>query len=439
MINILITCPSGETGFVENKRGFCVEGIIKSDNVLSDNISLHINLYDDKDNLVRQVYSDHKNKDIYVDYDGFTLYKEELDPNKIKLKEFGFAPLVVDDISNPDVSIHNGYIKAWFNDTSFKAVIMNGTLNDGLNLKDIDGNDYSNLAMGIYKLEVILKQDNAILASTVKNIEIGKRQYQLIGRFNPVSHKNRLIDWCKENNVSIITDLIPGYLQPYLGKWFYHMGLLKMYRANDLCLFDDTNVKLFNYLIDSTSTSYETELAYLQARSKLNSKFEVYYYDIGEANIEDKKANVLKFTDSEYGHICRVDVLNNTDCENKYYLDRRYVDKSLYGQTVYVDKNCNIAIMGIIKPVQLDSNDFILKDDNTYIINDYVDTIRYNVNGFIINRKANMERIDDESIGYGLYEFYNVFNVKEDLNIHVDCIYKKGRITSVGDLYIKVK
>lgn len=438
-IKLDITCPSGEIGFVEYKRGFCVEGTIKTDLDLNSDCQLFINLYNSKNELVRCVYSDRKNKDIFVDHPDLTCYKDELDPNKKKLIEFGFAPLVVDDIDNPNNTLHNGNIKAWFNDKCFKAIVMSGSLNDGLNLKDENGNVYSTLDIGNYKIEVLLKNDNKIIAECSKQIRIGKRNYQLIGRFNPISHKNRLIKWCNDNNVSIITDLIPGYLDAYLGKWFYHMGLLKMYRANDLCLFEDVKVKLFNYLIDSTSTSYETELAYLQANNRLNNDFEVYYYDIGEANIDDRISEVLKFNENEFGHICRVDVLNNENCENKYYLDRRYVKNSLYGNSIDVNVNEIIAIMGIIKPIQLDENDFILKDDNTYNILDYPETIRYTVNGQIIDKKANMERFDEYCIGHGIYEFYNVFKVNENMNIHIDCIYKKGTVTPIGDLSILVK
>lgn len=441
MYNLQITCPGGDIGFVENKRGFCVEGNIVTDEVIDDNTKLFVELYDCNNKLVRRIYSDRKNKDIFVKYKGLTSYKEELDPNKEKLKEFGFAPLVVDDINNPYDSLYNGDIKAWFSNSSFKAIVVNGVLNDGLNLKDSNGDDYSLLDIGSYRLEVSLKLNDKILANVCKNIEIGKREYQLIGRFNPIEHKNRLIKWCNDNNVSIITDLIPGYLDAYLGKWYYHMGLLQMYRANDLCLFEDVNVKLFNYLIDSSSTSYETELAYLQANNKLNSRFEVYYYDIGESNIDDRQSEVLIFKDNEYGHICRVDILNNDGHENEYYLDRRNVSSSVYGNSITIDRNSIIAIMGIVKPIQLDPNDFMLNEDNTYTIKDYVDVIRYNINGNIIYRSANMKRFDstENKAWPSVYEFYNIFKVDKDLEVHIDCIYKKGTINHIGDINIKVK
>lgn len=451
MIKLEITLPSEEIGFVEYKRSFCVEGNIISDEIIKDNYELLINVFDINNNIVRQVRCNKKYKDMYLAHPDLIKYKEELDPNLDKLRQFGFPLLVVDDIDNPFESLRKATIKAWYSDDKFKAIIVNASnvengaiANDGLDLRDDEGKPYTLLEEGKYEIVVSLKDDDKVLAITKKEFIIGKRSEQLICRFNPISHKNRMIDWIRNKDIAIINDLIPGYLEPYLGKWYYHMGLLTMYRANDLCLFDSANIVMFNYLIDQTSTSYETELGYLESIGVVDDekRMAVYYYDIGEASIDNTIAKTLKFNKNEYGHICRIDEVKNSECENKYYLDRRDAIKS-HLNLDDVEVNNTFAIMGIIKPIQLDQNDFVLKNNNTYEMNDYPNIIRYTINGKIYDRYLNMERIESDSIGRSVFEFYNVFEIENEwknniLNIKVDCIYKKGRFTSIDNIKMKV-
>lgn len=451
MIKLEITLPSENTGFVENKRSFCVEGNIISDEILNDNCELIVNVLDSNNNVIRYAKCDRKHKDMYLLHPDLVRYKDDLDPNLDKLKEFGFPLLVVDDINNPLESLHKATIKAWYSDNKFKAIIVNASntesgaiVNDGFDLRDDDGNPYSLLSQGKYYIEVILKNDNNVLAKTNKEFIIGERHEQLICRFNPENHKKRMRTWIMDKEISMIDDLLPGYLDPYLGKWYYHMGLLKMYRANDLCLFENAHITMFDYLIDETSTSYATELAYLQNNNAIDNRVDVYYYDIGEANIGKRDAKIIKFLDNEYGHICRIDQVLENDCENIYYLDRRniYISHLNVNKPIEIESDRYFAIMGIIKPIQLDINDFILKEDNTYEIKDYPNIVRYtfNVNGqdIIYDRKTNMERIENnESIGKSIYEFYNVFELKKEwgkapINIRIDCIYNKGKCVPIG-------
>lgn len=443
-VKLEITSPSGNVGFVESKRSFVVEGNIISDVAIPEDCVLSIEVYDANHNIVRYISCKHKNGNIFYSHPDLVTYSDELDPNRIAMREFGFPILSVDDIDSPYDSLNKGNIKAWYNNFCFKAVVINGSdsrigtiFKTGIEFVDENNKPYEFLDNGKYRIEVYLKYHDEILNSCFKEIIIGYRDRHLICRFNPLSHKQAMIDWCKTQNISIITDLIPGYLDAYLGKWYYHMGLLKMYRANDIYLFEKANVIMFDYLIDSTSTSYETELAYLQANCLIEERLSVYYYDIGEANILDRKANIKRLENNEYGIFCRVDEIDNISEENKYYLNRAGVNKSHFDLKNIEIESESIAIMGVIKPIQLDPNDFVLKDDNTYEIYDYPEIIRYrfNIDGNIVeyDRKLNMERIDDESIGFSVYEFYNKFNIKNYKNILIEakCIYHNGRVVNI--------
>lgn len=452
MDNLVITLPSKDIGFVEHKRSFVVEGDINIP--ISNNAILSIDIVDENNSIVRHVECDKKYKDMFLDYPDLVKYKDELDPGLVKLKEFGFPLLVVDDINKPMASIHKASIKAWYSDTKFKAVIVNASsvssgaiAYDGFGLTDDNEQPYSLLKEGKYTVFVKI-QDNNNLYETKKDFIIGYRSEQLICRFNPESHKQRMKEWISDKGISMIEDLLPGYLEPYLGKWYYHMGLLTMYRANDLCLFEKAHVTMFDYLIDETSTSYETELGYLQSTNSVNSnRMDVYYYDIGEAFI-GRNANILKFDDNQFGHLYRIDKLKNNQDDN--YFDRNNVDIFHLDVSSHteIESDKYFAITGVIKPIQLDPNDFIRKHDNTYEMNDYPYIIRYtfNINGVdhIFDRKPNMERVvDGESIGKSIYEFYNVFKLEKEwgrveINIKVDCIYKKGKCVPIGNTVIWV-
>lgn len=453
--------PSGDVGFVEYKRAFSVEGTISGDKLPKDAL-ITVKLFDKNKEVVRYCTSNKKHKAFLLYHKDLTAYEESLDPKREKLSEFGFPELVVEDINNVDASIHDATNKCWYSDNEFKAIIVSATdiehgaiFDDGMHYVGENDEAYSVLEEGNYLLEVSIIIDGNVVGISSKNIIIGKRKDQLICRFNPIEHKQKMIKWSKENNLSVIEDLLPGYLNPYLGVWKYHMGLLKMYRANDICLFDDVNVHMVVYLIDETSTSYATELSYLQSKNVLNSnRFVSYHYDIGEAVVGKKKTSsrqgqLVKFKNNENGCICRVDVVNKKAKENLYYLDERHIESSIFDlSNVTVNSSDTIAIMGVIKPYQMDPKDFILKEDNTYIINNAPDKIKYtfNIDGVenIIYREVNLDRVDKESIGKSIFEFYNVFDISSEwknksIKVKIESVDKKGTILQINELNIIVK
>ena len=72
----------------------------------------------------------------------------------------------------------------------------------------------------------------------------------------------------------------------------------------------------------------------------------------------------------------------------------------------------------MVKPWQLDKNDLVLRKNNTYEVFNDVSTIHYEINDGknIIkdDRKLLMERYTDHSIGTSVYEFYNIFQLKQE-------------------------
>ena len=80
-----------------------------------------------------------------------------------------------------------------------------------------------------------------------------------------------------------------------------------------------------------------------------------------------------------------------------------------------------IAIAGVCRPWQMDPKDFELRKDNIYNIKNEVQKLHYGIRdaetGDVLKketRKLMMERINGESIGKSVFEFYNIFEIEKE-------------------------
>ncbi|MCR5095629.1 MAG: hypothetical protein K6A70_02700 [Erysipelotrichaceae bacterium] len=427
-----ITNPAAENALIEYRRDFEVEGQISGIDRLDDECELIVSLYDEKGQLLRRVRNTKAgSQKQWLKHPDLISYKEELDPDKEKLKEYGFAELIVKDLDDPEASFHDATIKVFLSDGVFRAIIVSASdvshgriFESGVDYTDEEGKPYDCLPTGKYELEVELKYKDEIWGQTAKSMKIGVREKSAIVRFNPLKHKERMLKWCKENDFSIVNDTLPGYLNPYLGKWYYHMGLLPYYRSNDIALYQNACVHMFIYLCDETSTSYESELAYLEAQGKVKDEktFVAYHYDIGEAYLGKSKsyyreAVIKKFDDSNL-QLYRLDIVNDKAEENVFDLSEEAIDDIIYDlNNIKIKAGKTFALSGVVKPWQFAQQDYILKKDNTYEIRNTIDEIVYSFEceGKVKteNRKLNMLRIDKEPIGRSVFEFYNLFKIDE--------------------------
>lgn len=459
---MIIDYPSGDTGFVEYKRAFCVMGTFSAEKIPQDSF-LCVTLFNSSGECVRSVMRQGKYGDCDAYYPGLTAYAEERDPGRIKMQEFGFPELSVEDGESPEKSLRNAEKKAWFSDREFKAVVVSATdmdhgalADDGMSYVSGEGKPYELLPMGEYVLKIELTHNGETLDAAEKKLIIGRRENQLICRFNPEEHKKRMVEWCRTMGFSVISDPLPGYLDSYLGDWEYHKGLLKMYRANDIPLFETAKVRMFVYLIDPESTSYETELAYLQTKGAVgdSNRFFAYHYDIGEAVVGKgrpygRKGVPVQFGEDEFLSVLRIDIVNKKAKEGVYFLDERAVERSLFGPSLFsIKKGERFAVTGVMKPWQMNPEDFVLREDNTYKINNYPNIMHYTVSDgekeTVFQRKAGTERKDKKSIGNSVYEFYNIFTsdnweIGKTLRFSVVCIDKLGNKTPAkAEFLVKV-
>ncbi len=465
-ISLVITNPSGDHPEIHFRRHFRVDGKIISPDALPDDTVLNIKLFDGEKRLIRNVCSFRKN-DIRADIynSGLTCYREELDPGRKKMQEFGFPEIMVDDPAHPELSIRKASIKCFYSDSVFKSVTASGSdtehgmiFDDGIGFLDDNSEPFEVLPEGEYNICVTLcSKDGAELARDEKQIKICSNKKQIICRFNPDSHHDNMIRWSEESGIPIINDLVPGYLSPYLGKWYYHMGLLKMYRANDISMYVSSEVHMFVYLIDPTSTSYETELAFLETLERVEDPkyFSAYCYDIGEADggknsFFGRKGKIVRFEEDEYMKLCRVDTVSDEADENIFFIDFRNVLKTaFFDEKIVLRAGSRAAFTGVVRPMQFDKSGYVLKSDNTYSIKNEVSflryTFRYDDKVISEERYLLMERIDDDSIGSSVYEFYNIFDIPEDMkeckvNVRIDVYDRNGIKTKAGidfDIFIK--
>ena len=202
------------------------------------------------------------------------------------------------------------------------------------------------------------------------------------------------------------------------------MGILPYYRSNDIAVYANAKVHMFVYLCDPGSTSYETELAYLQTKGQVEDKemFKAYHYDIGEALLGkgkpyERNGKICEFGDDDLW-LYRIEEVNEKAKENVFDLSEETILDVHYDvKQVSVKAGSRIAISGVVKPWQLKKEDVILKDDNTYEIHHEVSKIHYTIfdgeKTLEEKRSLLMERIDETSIGRSVYEFYNLFEIKE--------------------------
>lgn len=432
--SLRITDPADAHPTVSYARHFTVAGVIEGESPLPCDARLTVFLKNERGQTVRHALCDRKNGlPLYTDHPQLTRYADALDPDLQGLKDFGFPELSVKDPRRPLDSLRDATLKCFYSDDCFKAIVVTATdaahgliFDDGIGFLDENGKPYDALPRGEYTVTVTLSTVNGEpLASVSKPITVGDLQNQALCRFNPASHKARMVEWCRQIGCSISTDILPGYLDPYLGKWYYHMGLLPMYRASDIALYANAQIHAFLYLIDPTSTSYETELAYLQERGVIESpsRLVFYHYDVGEAILKqgtpfEQKARILPFEKDEFLSVCRMDVVNERAKENLFDLNGEAVKEhqtDLDRLTVRAGET--VALMGVVRPWQLDPEDFHRRPDNTYEILNRVETINYTVtDGETEDRHTRplmLERIDGNSIGRSVYEFYNLFRISE--------------------------
>ena len=396
--------------------------------------SLTVSLLDAQGQVLRYAKADRPCDDRMALYHKLmTAYPEAEDPGRRGILKFGFPEILVEDPLDPDLSMTDATRKCWLDGHVFKAMLVSATdrdhgkiLDDGIGFTDDKGRPYSALPEGTYRVHASLTRGNVTLAEASAPLIIRRTENQAIVRFHPESHRRRVSEWCRSHGFSVADALVPGYLDAYLGHWEYHMGLLPLYRANDLAAYAHAHVHMFVYLADPGSTSYATELAYLQKEGIVgdNERFTAWHYDIGEAVIRHwqggkKEADIVPFSPEEDLYVCRVDCLRGECRDNVFDICESGLDQAVSPEGVIrVAGGQKVAVMGVIRPYQRDPLLYERQADNTYLTGNMPLKIRYVISdGKKKIRKTKdvcLERIENgTSIGKSMYEFYHILSFED--------------------------
>ncbi len=425
--DIELIYPSDIKKPIEYGRHFNVWGRFIHEGTLPEGAALRVELLSAEGMLLR--YAEQREKDsknVFAEYPALKGYPQGYDPGNEKLMEFGFPELMVSDIGDPYASLRDATVKCRFTDTGFKALVVSGTdtahgmpFDDGIGYTDKDGAPYTALGCGKYVLRVVLSARGRTLAEKTWGLSIAERKEQMIFRFNPAPHKRRMLEWCDALGFDSATDTLPGYLEPYLGIWLYHMGITQMYNACDLAFYRTARVRAFIYLMQKDSTSYSCELPYLQTLGRMSDgeRFEAYCYDIGEAGLakDGQRGKVRRFEKDEYLYIYRVDSVDGTACENVYDISGAGV-KAHHTNTasVVLSAEERFAVCGVVRPWQRDPAGFTQNADNSYTFEDFVTGVEYafecDGRTYKETRLPDMERRENGvTAGKSALEFYNIF------------------------------
>lgn len=422
-MKLTITNPKAVEPVIAPGRHFLVAGY--SDEAISPGSTLTVELSKDGEGTVRKITTSlFKNQQYILPKDGLTLYPLEADPELVKFKASGFLPLLVQEGKD----VHDYTQKAWYDEHTFKALVPSASLvangacfDDGFGFVDAEGRSLEALAPGKYQLRVALIKGE-LLAETIKELTIGANDDLLICRFNPEEQKKRIVQWALTKQLHYIQDDLPGYLNPYLGVWYYHMGLLTMYRACDLAEYAQaTNIHLFLYNLTFDSTSYASELALLQHKGVVD-QLHVYHYANGE------NGTIVEFKSEEYLKVVRMEYADVNTRENHYDLTAAHqfiAEGPLEART--------IGLHVIVKPLQLPQTAFILQNDNTYRIEEELAYLRYCFDDgqdiCYFQKKTGLIRYQDSAIGESLFEAFHLFELEAAKTYHItiEAFSNRGR------------
>lgn len=412
-VEIEITAPSDAESKIAVGRDFYVSG--KIDNVQDlTNTTMEVVLKDSGGSIVRTIVGSKAGKQpMKIDFPNY--YGND----RALLKDSGMPELIWD--GTDDDSFYNGDIKCYYDENGFTALIIGGNNYDnGLGFKDKNGASYSNLTEGNYTIEVILKDNVGVVANTSKAIEIKDSSDKIMARFSPNEHLNRVSEFANDNNYRIYLDAFPGYF----SKGDLFCEVLKEWRGADALEYATGKVHFIIYNVRNTSTTYAVELATLQRMGDVNNAQRLvnYYYEYGEPKLNNGvESDIARFDDKDKLALVRAEISEDASNDNEYDWDNVTSDGIEYdldlSDGVDVETNDFLSIYGVSAPIQIDEDDILDKQDNSYQLNNKMTTLHYQIDGDGVNiqfdKEVELNRISGSWDNYSELEFKHTIEITE--------------------------
>lgn len=451
-VRITINAPSDVENVIAPRRHFKVSGELEG--AIPDDAVMRVSVIDKTGNEVRFVYADEKGTDSLSreTYKGaFHVFSD------VPFEDIAYtAPeFVVDDVRFPEASFHDATIKCVYTDETFYALITSATdtahglyEDDHFHLTDQNGSPYDALPEGEYSVRVTLKTaDGILIGEAEKDFVIGRTNGTVIHEITNSAviskgGKDILFGWAVENNFTVLTDLLPGFIGEH-----YAMSALPMSVGSETAEYLQGPIKVLLYNNTETSTSYSLEIAkYLMLKHNTQNPdiAEYFVFDIGEPLIGDVKANIISLEDEKI-HITRVDTVSQ-EAEDGIWImtEEQLIDSDLDasdGWTVKAGER--FAVAGAVQPFQLRDEE-ITENPDIYGYYDYANGPAELIYTFtskeapqsvvIYTEKMGVDRRADGDAPQGVdsvYEFYNVFDTDlpgngTDYTIHIQLLDRNG-------------
>lgn len=415
--SIQFTIPSEQESTIAPGRNFYVQGTFQ-DLLLPEDSRVSVTILDKDGNICRNISTDIKgNTTLKTDALTFTTSD---DPSTS-----GMPDLIWDGTN--ESSFHDGNSKCYYNDNTFTALIPGGlaanSVDDKMGLIDAaTGQPYTALPEGDYTIQVQVENNGVIYASATKHLTIGVTADKILSRFSPDAHLDRITEFSSTNNLRIYNDPFPGYWSPADAPF---CEIAPEWRAADATEYTAGKVHFIIYNVRNTSTTYGVELGLLQKMQAVDNPDRLvnYYYSTGEpADLGGVSSEILAFDADDKLQFVRAEITDAEETDGVYNQDESK-DALDYDMNVYdgveTDINDNIVLYGVAAPIQIADSDITVNDDNTYTLNNKVQTIKYHITGKDIDKVYEKEvilnRVSGEWDNYSELEFKHVIPITADM------------------------
>lgn len=378
---LTIVYPSLEQETIAPGRDFYVIGNIDSSVAIPDNAILKVELKNNKGVVIRSVSTSIKdNKDgLNINYDLLSYYGS----NRDELRNSCMPDLVY----NPNKpESYNTWIKCYYNDQNFTALIYGGTYDKDINPYDQNGRKLKPLEEGKYSIIVTLSRPgHRPIGTASRKITIKYADNKVLSRFTPAIHFERVLEEAKMHDYIVFLDPFPGFWNPHtfidaLKDSDMFCEILPKWRLADSQEYIGGRVHFYIYNVSESSATYNVEVGQLAYDDAIDdsSRVTYYYYNIGEPVLPNGcvRGILKQFYENQPVALTRVDYPTDSSVDN--YVNINDLE-DMRSDTDLSDGICvkageKISLYGVCKPIP--SN--VTRDEsNKYTIYNRIAYIRY--------------------------------------------------------------
>ncbi len=381
--NLTIVYPSLEQKTIAPGRDFYVIGNIDPSVTVPDDAVLTVKLKNNAGAVIRSVSTSIKdNKDgLNINYELLSYYGSD----RGQLKDSCMPDLVYDP-ERPE-SFNDTWIKCYYNDQNFTALIYGGTYDKDINPYDQNGKALKPLKEGMYYITVTLSESEGgkPLGTITRQQKITYADDKVLSRFTPAAHFDKVLEEAKTHDYTVFLDPFPGFWNPHtfigtLKDSDMFCEILPKWRLADSQEYIGGRVHFYIYNMSQSSATYNVEVGQLAYDNAINNRSRVayLYYDIGEpflpnGNIE---GNFRRFTADKPVAFTRADYPTGSSVDNYVNisdLENMKSDTDL-SDGISVKAEETVSLYGVCKPIP---SEVTRDDSNKYTISNRITQIRY--------------------------------------------------------------